>query len=107
MTGRIRGNRYFLDNREVTKPEFDAAFPDRSLTDGDFGGLTGKSTRPKLSDALAVHPKQVKEATEDATRKRVPTEFAADGRAIIRSRAHQKAYIRKYGWHNKDGGYGD
>lgn len=107
MTGRICGNRYYIDNLEVTKAVFDNAFPDKPLTDGDFGGLSGKSTRPKLSEALAVHPKQVEEATASAKAKGVPTEFTPDGRPVIRSRAHQKAYLKAYRYYNKDGGYGD
>jgi hypothetical protein len=37
----------------------------------------------------------------------VPTEFLPDGRPIMRSRAHQKAYLKAYGFKNRDGGYGD
>lgn len=107
MIGKIVGKRYYIDNREVSKRDFDSAFPDKPLHDGDFGGLSGKSTRPKLSEALAVHPKQVQEATDDAKKKGVPTEFAPDGRPVIRSRAHQKAYVKAYRFYNKDGGYGD
>lgn len=61
----------------------------------------------KLSDALGVHPDQVPEAMEHARRHGVPTDFAEDGRAVIRSRAHQKALCKVLGFHNKDGGYGD
>lgn len=65
------------------------------------------SQKPKLSDALGVHSSQVEEATESAKKHGVPTEFTPDGRPIIRSRAHQKAYLKAYGFVNKDGGYGD
>ena len=106
MKGVIRGDRYFLDGREVTKAEFDRAFPDQSLA-GDFGGLSGASTRPKESISLGVHPTQVAEATESARAKGVPTEFKPNGRPVFTSRAHQKAYCRAYGFRNNDGGYGD
>ena len=66
-----------------------------------------RSSNPKLSDALAVHPTQVAEAVADAKHKGVPTRFEADGRPVITSRAHQKAYLRAYGFTNRDGGYGD
>jgi hypothetical protein len=66
-----------------------------------------RSSNPKLSEALAVHPDQVPEAVEDAKRKGVPTRFEADGRPVITSRAHQKAYLKAYGFHNRDGGFGD
>jgi len=109
MVGKIIGSKYYLDGREVSKGEFDREIPDKSLSDGDFGAATGRSTQSKLSDALAVHPDQVREASEDARMRGVPTEFHEDGRMVVRSRAHQKAYLKAYGsrWFNKDGGYGD
>lgn len=73
-----------------------------------FDGVEAcRSSNPKLSDALAVHPTQVAEAVADAKKKGVPTSFEADGRPIITSRAHQKAYLKAYGFHNRDGGFGD
>ena len=66
-----------------------------------------RQSKPKYSDAMAVHPDQVPEAIADAKKKGVPTDFLADGRPIFVSRAHQKRYIRAYGFYNKDGGYGD
>lgn len=66
-----------------------------------------RMNNPKLSDPLGVSPRQVKEAMASSRRKGVPTDFTKDGRAIITSRAHQKKYLRAYGFHNRDGGYGD
>lgn len=63
--------------------------------------------KPKLSEALGVHPTQVQEAMDDARKRGVPTDFTRDGRAVITSRAHQKALCRAYGFTNKDGCYGD
>lgn len=108
MVGRIVGTgaktRYLLDGCEVTKATFDKQFPDQPI--GDGSGLLGL-IRPHPSDALAVHPAQVAEATLNAKIKGVPTEFLPDGRPLMRSRAHQKEYIRAYGFFNKDGGFGD
>lgn len=109
MKGRIVGHgekaRYYLDSREVTKEEFDAAFPDQPLAlDGE---CALSHTSPHLSEGLSVHPNQVKEAEESAKRRGVPTQFLPDGRPIMTSRAHQKKYLRAYGFHNRDGGYGD
>lgn len=107
MTGVIRGDHYFIDGCEVTKAQFDLAFPDLGAPLPRIKGRSKCAVLPKLSDALAVHPRQVKEAIESSVKKGVPTDFAADGRPVIRSRAHQKAYLKAYGFHNKDGGYGD
>lgn len=101
MTGRIIGHgdktKYMLGNREVTKEEFDQAFPDKPIGNGQ--GLT--SFKPLASDALAVHPSQVSEATEDAKRKGVPTEFMPDGRPVFKSSRHFRDYARQYGFRHK------
>lgn len=94
----------YIDGQEVSQAEWDAAFPPR--TGGD-GPCSLSSVPPNVSDGLAVHPRQVEEARESARRKGVPTEFLPDGRPVMRSRAHQKAYLKAYGFHNRDGGYGD
>ncbi len=107
MKGRIVGNgektRYLIDNREVSKDDFDLAFP--PVKDAGGSGLFG--WKPILSEALAVHPEQVQEAIEDAKKKGVPTDFLPDGRAVLTSRSHRKAYLRAYGFHDRSGGYGD
>ena len=63
--------------------------------------------KPKLSDGLAVHPDQVPEFMAEDKKRGVPIEYHRDGRAVINSRAQQKAYLTAYGFHNRDGGYGD
>jgi len=109
MTGKIKytalGTFYFLDDKEVSKEEFFTALPPK-LANGD-GPCSLSSTPAHLSDGLAVHPDQVQEAEESAKKRGVPTEFQRDGRPVMRSRAHQKAYLKAYGFHNRDGGFGD
>src|SRR5438132_7662035 len=85
VVGVIRGHgentRYFIDGHEVTKEAFDEALPDAPKGGGRAGdSLTG--WKPIVSDALAVHPRQVREAVEDAKAKGVPTEFQPDGRPV-------------------------
>lgn len=108
MIGKIVGHgkkaRYLIDGVEVSKAVFDRRFPDKPLGDGT--GLFGEHKTE--SEALAVHPKQVHEAIEDARAKGVPTDFNLQtGAPIFRSRAHAKAYHQAYGIFNKDAGYGD
>lgn len=95
-------DQYFLDGKEVTRAEYDAAFPDKPI-----GGSAPCFFKPIVSDALAVHPRQVKEATEDARRKGVPTDFQPDGRPIFRTRQHRSEYLRRYGFYDRQAGYGD
>ena len=107
MVGKIVGEgpkqTYWIDNRQVSKEEFDRAFPDKE----GVPGMEYAWDRPLLSDALAVHPSQIEEAREDAKQKGVPTDFTPDGRPILTSRAHRKRYLKAYGFHDKQGGYGD
>jgi len=94
--------RFEVMGQLMTEEEFDRAFAPEAP---DPCSLIG--WKPLVSDALAVHPKQVKEATDDAEKKGVPTEFRRDGRPIFRTREHRKRYMQKYGFFDKAGGYGD
>ena len=62
---------------------------------------------PMLSDAMGVHPDQIPEAREHAARHGIPTDFAPDGRAILRSCDHRKRYGELIGMYDRNGGYGD
>lgn len=111
MTGKIifgsngKPNRYFVDRQEVCEADFYLAFPERAMASGGQCALS--YTSPHVSEALGVHRDQVAEATESAKRRGVPTDFLPDGRPIMRSREHQKQYLKQYGFKNRDGGYGD
>lgn len=59
--------------------------------------------RGQTSDALAVHPDQVKEATDHAKKCGVPTQYRPDGKPIIVSCAHQKALAKLSGFRPKRG----
>lgn len=111
VRGVIRGDKCFVDGREVTREEFDRLIPDapRPRRRGGRGrpGAAFVQFKPIVSDALAVHPRQVKEATEHATKLGVPTDFQPDGRPVLRTRAHRAAYLRAYGFFDRDAGYGD
>jgi len=70
--------------------------------------VTPSSNWPLESEACAVHPSQVTEATMDAARNGIPTEFnPRTGGVIFRSKAHRKAYCEHYGYYDRNAGYGD
>lgn len=109
MKGVIRGHgakkTWWIDGKQVTQILFNAMFPDKPL-----GGCASLVGWEKLaSDALAVHPKQIKAAMEDAKTKGLgEVEFnSQDGRPIFHSRGARNAYLRAYGYFDKDAGYGD
>ncbi len=91
-------DRYLIDGKEVTREEYEEAFPDQPL--GIFGTHHAAGW-PVISDSLAVHPNQVEEATEDAKKKGVPTEFLPDGRPVMRSKEHFTSYARRYGFRHR------
>lgn len=62
---------------------------------------------PILSDAVGVHPSQVKEAEAHAAKHGIPTEFTPDGRAVLRDKHHRKRYCELIGFFDRNGGYGD
>ena len=110
MKGTIRGKAgeetYWIDGVQVSKDQFDLAFPD-APAGGGRAGDSFHGWKPIVSEALAVHPDQVEEAREHSKAMGVPTEFLPDGRPILTSRSHRKSYLRAYHFHDRDGGYGD
>lgn len=68
-------------------------------------GPTGDRAWPLLCDASGVHPSQINEARAAAEKAGVPTEFAPDGRAVLRSRGHRAKFLKSIGLHDRAGGY--
>lgn len=95
---------YYIDGRQVTKEEFDFAFPAKPI--GEM--RTRYSTEfNHPSDALAVHPEQIQATSEYYSKNGIPTDFMADGRPIIKNRSHQKRLLKLHGYINRDGCFGD
>lgn len=101
MKGVIRGHgektTYWLDGLQVSKAEFDAAFPDQPMGDGT--GLVG--FKPLASDALAVNPRQIPAAMADARKKGFNLDFTPDGRPVFTSSSQFKRYARRSGFDHK------
>jgi hypothetical protein len=96
---------YEIDGMRVSRARFYRVF--RPVSDAGAPGASLLGWKPLSSEAAAVHPDQIEEAREDARRLGVPTEFDPEGRPIFTSRSHRRAYLRAYGFHDRDGGYGD
>lgn len=101
---------YYIDGKEVTEEEYREAAPSKFSElqeEGVQGHFHTPTCWPMVSEALAVLPKQITEATESAKKHGVPTRFDQSGRPIFESRQHRKAYLRAYNFHDNQGGYGD
>lgn len=99
-------DRYFVNDKEVPKAEYDAAFPDK-WEPGEMLPAQLPECWPMVSEAVAVHPNQRAEAHADAIKKGVPTDFDQLGRPVFTDRGHRKKYMKAYGVHDRNGGYGD
>lgn len=99
-----RTTEYFIDDRPVTKEEFDATFPTKPI--GRMRGHMMHEFNHPL-ESLAVHPDNIAEAVEYDSKHGVPTDYDSWGRPIMKNRAHQKNYLKIHGVFNKDGSYGD
>lgn len=99
--GRTGAKQWYVDDREVTKAEFDKAFPPKP----DFGAapagpaLTGW---PIHSDALAYHPKQRAEAAAHLKKLGVPTEIDKQGRPVLRNREHRRQVLKALKIHDRN-----
>ncbi len=92
----------------VTWRQFGAVNPDDDavwLMCRTVGGIS--LNWPKKCDGTGVLPSQTQEASEHLASQGVPTEFAPDGRAILRDRSHRNNVLEALGLHDKDAGYGD
>lgn len=97
---------FFLGGCEVTETEYRSVYPKREAV-GSHDVSSFVQFKPLASDAMAVHPKQVKEAREDAVKKGVPVDFLEDGRPVFTSRKQRADYLKAYGFHDRDAGYSD
>ncbi len=106
---RFDGTRYFLDDREVTQEEYEAA-QESHLEEALESGIPpgGQCTGwPYYSQALGVHKNQRQRAMEIAQEKGVSTYFDERGRMEVRDQAHRRKYNKAHGFRDNDGCYGD
>jgi len=68
---------------------------------------TGSGNWPMKSWAAGCNPNQVGEFTKASAERGVPTEFTKDGKAVFTSRGHRKKYLKAFGMHDRNAGYGD
>jgi len=99
---------YFIENKEVSKEEFDSVITRKPLDRPPMQGNT-PSCWPMKSDALAVHPEQIPEAMERNKRMGVTgvTYDPEDGRAILADRGARRDLMRVSKVHDNSGSYGD
>lgn len=62
---------------------------------------------PMVSDAMGVHPGQIREAMATDQKLGVRAEYTRDGSVIFESPAHRKRYCEAHGVFDRNGGYSD
>ncbi len=95
---------YLLGDKEVTKEEYQASFPDKEL--GEPMGAS-PAIWPMESVALAVHPKQVQAANERNKLHGIMATYKEDGTCVIQDRNARKQLNKLERFFDKSGGYGD
>lgn len=106
-----RKTRYYVDDVEVTRAQFDKAFPNRIvdlLQSGQCPDGHRSSCWPMTgSAALEITPDRIPEAMAIDAAAGVPTDYNRDGQPIFRDRGHRRDYMRAHGAHDRSGGYSD
>lgn len=77
------------------------------LASGFFGNAHRAACWPLVSDAMAVHPSQAKEAHALAQKLGVPTDFTKAGQPIFSDANHRKRFCEAHGFYDRNGGYSD
>lgn len=104
--GSVVGGKHFVNGTEVTKDEFDLAFPAKPL--GETLPAHSSACWPQTMEALAVHPSQVDEANTRARRHGIDAVYEkGTGMVQLGSRADRAKLIRLEGGYDRSGGYGD
>lgn len=102
--------KYYLGDAEVTKEEYDAAFPSKldELLGGNAPNLASNtpSCWPKKSRAFAVHPKQVEEANKRNKRMGCNVRYDKDGSAILPDRGARRDLLKVEGFHDNESFFG-
>lgn len=122
MRGRIVGfgerTKYYLGypgcEKEVSSQEFHAKMEEsqkiisEGLEDTVEVNLGRPWTKPIESDALAVHPKQIKTVMERNARHGLHINYdPTDGRPLLQDRDQRRRLMKIEGCHDNNGGYGD
>lgn len=109
MTFRIIGSgnktRYLIDNKEVSKKEFDRACPDKPLDFSRGASSVTLWSKPVLSNALACHPDQIPEVMERNRKAGVNVDYTSEGQPILRSSRDKLNLMRLEKCHDRDGAY--
>ena len=108
--GRFGRKHFYIDGKEVTEREFNRAFPSKIedlLASPTLLPAQTPTCWPMVSEALAVHPKQVEQARIRNRRHGVAVDYLPDGRAILPDRGARRDLLRIEGFRDNNGGYGD
>lgn len=64
-------------------------------------GVGGNAGWPCPLESLAVEAEGIQQEADAVRKAGVPTDFTKDGRPIMESRAHYKAYLKLHGYHER------
>lgn len=100
VVGKIKGKpgqeTYWADGVQVDKASFDSTFPDCPIEPGDVIGGIGARNWPMVSEALALHPRQVEEGNALNAKHGIATRYdPKTGCAIIPTPADRRKLLKR------------
>lgn len=101
-----RGEEYYVEGQRVSKKKFDSLVLTKPLGVAMLAGNTSECW-PMKSDALAIHPSQIKAVMEHDRKHGIATEYdPKDGRCIIKDQGQYRDLLKLRKMHQNNGGYG-
>jgi hypothetical protein len=98
------GTHFYLSGVEVTETLYRAIYP---LPDEGGGNGNRPWTKPIHSEALAVHPRQIKDVLARNAKYGLNVEYDKKGRPILRDRKQRQRLLQIEGLIDRNAGYGD
>lgn len=96
---------YYLNGKRVSLKRLLERYPDALDNFIPQLALGTSSGWPMVSDALAVHPKQVDQANARAKRHGIQVQYRPDGRPVIPDASNRYKLLKLEAFHDNNGGY--
>ena len=96
------GWHYYVSGKEVSRKTYEAIYPEPEAVEGGVFGAPALTGYPIHSEALAYSKRQIPEAREFFEKRGVPTDIDAQGRPVLRDRAHRDKVLKALGVHDNN-----
>lgn len=103
---------YFVDHTQVMKEAYDRLFAEErarlpQVPIDEEHERNRPWSKPIVSDALQVHPRQLEAVRERNAKHGLDIEYRPDGKPVLRDRKQRHDLLRVERMHDNQGGYSD